>query len=333
MNSAPADILNILDNQRQGIIQVPSLIHPLYQISNLFQRSIYIKRDDLLPHAQGGNKLRKLDFFMHSILQNGYDTVITAGAAQSNHCRQTAAVCSMFGIECHLLLGGENSNSGNLLLDKMLGAQLHFTGDNRKGEDIPYLKAGLEEKGKKVFVIPYGGSSVEGVLGFLWAMHELSTQLTDIDYLFFASSSGATQAGICLGNELFFNGKIKPVGIQVDKAQQNEFEVKIENLLNQTQEFLHLPSSKMNIEIDKSCNRGGYGNTSSKEVERMLNLFQKESVLLDPVYTVRAYNGMMKWLEEEKVPADSNVVFWHTGGVPVSYSESFLPALKKHHIL
>jgi D-cysteine desulfhydrase len=138
---------------------------PLEKLENLSKKysdyNLFIKRDDNSGLASGGNKVRKLQYFIHDVLDKGYDTILTAGAQQSNHCRQTAAACAKAGLECHLLLGGkkpENYN-GNLLLSHLLGANIHFTDENRKGEDLNLVKQNLESKGKKVYIIPYGGSN------------------------------------------------------------------------------------------------------------------------------------------------------------------------------
>jgi len=136
---------------------------PLHFLKNLSEKlapyHIFIKRDDQTGLASGGNKTRKLEYLIREALNNGCDTVITAGAQQSNHCRQTAAACAIANLKCHLLLGGtapQNYN-GNLLLSHLLGAQIHFTEENRKGEDLESLKNKLVLEGKKPFVIPYGG--------------------------------------------------------------------------------------------------------------------------------------------------------------------------------
>ncbi len=143
---------------------------PLEAMENLSKKysnyNLFIKRDDNSGLASGGNKVRKLQYFIYDALDKGFDTIITAGAQQSNHCRQTSAACAKAGLSCHLLLGGKKPKiyNGNLLLSHLLGANIHFTGDNRKGEDIKTLKNELESNGKKVYVIPYGGSNVSYIL-------------------------------------------------------------------------------------------------------------------------------------------------------------------------
>ncbi|MDO9136516.1 MAG: pyridoxal-phosphate dependent enzyme, partial [Lutibacter sp.] len=157
---------------------------PLHQLKNLSEKyapyNIFIKRDDQTGLASGGNKTRKLEYLIQDALDHDCDTIITAGAQQSNHCRQTAAACAIAKLKCHLLLGGNEPEkfNGNLLLSHLLGAQIHFTGENRKGEDIDRLKQKLELEGKKPFIVPYGGSNLTGALGFVNAIKELKSQLT-----------------------------------------------------------------------------------------------------------------------------------------------------------
>ena len=140
---------------------------------------IWIKRDDLTGLALGGNKTRKLEYILCDALANAADTIVTAGAVQSNHCRQTAAAAAQLGLECHLVLGGNEPEniSGNLLLDRMLGAKIHWAGSNRKGEDIPEIVSQLRQQGKNPYIVPYGGSNEFGALGFASALFELDQQM------------------------------------------------------------------------------------------------------------------------------------------------------------
>ena len=141
---------------------------PLIELTKLSKKlegpRIFMKRDDNTGLALGGNKTRKLEFILADALAQGADTIITAGAAQSNHCRQTAAAAVSLGFECHLVLGGTEPEyfDGNLLLDKIFGCRIHWAGKNRKGEDIPQLFEHLKNEGKKPYIVPYGGSNELG---------------------------------------------------------------------------------------------------------------------------------------------------------------------------
>jgi len=185
---------------------------PLVELRRLGQAlggpRLVMKRDDLTGLGLGGNKTRKLEFLLGEALAQGCDAVVTGGATQSNHCRQTAAAAAAAGLECHLSLGGTAlaSPSGNLLLDLLFGAVVHWCGEDRKGERIPEIAEGLRAKGRVPYVIPYGGSNAVGALGFVAAIVELEGQLKEqglqADRLVVASSSGGTHAGMAVGLDL-----------------------------------------------------------------------------------------------------------------------------------
>jgi D-cysteine desulfhydrase family pyridoxal phosphate-dependent enzyme len=305
---------------------------PLHHLRNLSEKyspyHIFIKRDDQTGLASGGNKTRKLEYLIQEALDNGCDTIITAGAQQSNHCRQTAAACAIASLKCHLLLGGTapQKYNGNLLLSHLLGAQIHFTGENRKGEDIDSLKQQLELEGKKPFVIPYGGSNLTGALGFVNAMKELKAQLIaqnlKIDYLFFASSSGGTQAGLTLGNDLYnLKMNLVPIGIDKSETQGMSLEEVIFKLVNEGKHLLKIKKEYRlaDVKINNDYNEAGYGVITENEKTAIKELAKSEGILLDPVYTGRAFYAMLDYLNEEKIPANATVLFWHTGGFPANF--------------
>lgn len=304
----------------------PTPLQKLENLSKLYSEyNIYIKRDDNTGLASGGNKTRKLEYLIKQALDEGCNTVITSGAQQSNHCRQTAAACSIAGLECHLLLGGTEPEKydGNLLLSSLLGANIHFTGDNRKGEDNQIVKLELEKEGKKCFIIPYGGSNIIGALGFVNAVKELNDQLTqqnlNIDYIFFASSSGGMQAGLTLGKELYnLNSELIPISI--DKSETYGLSLK-EVVLNIVKEGTKMLGIKKefeisNIPLNKDYDNAGYGIVTENEKRAITELARKEGILLDPVYTGRAFGGMLDCLKVKKLAPKSNILFWHTGGLP-----------------
>lgn len=307
----------------------PTPLEKMDNLSKIYPNyNLYIKRDDNSGLASGGNKVRKLQFFIYDALDKGCDTIITAGAQQSNHCRQTAAACAKAGLECHLLLGGkepENYN-GNLLLSYLLGAQIHFTGDNRKGEDIVKLKLDLEARKQKVYEVPYGGSNLLGAYGFIDAVKELKKQLSEknlkIDYVFFASSSGGTQAGLKLGVDLF-GLDIKLIPISIDKIGLGD-----KTLDDAVLEILHQGQKELNIQktysirdatLIRDYDKPGYGVITKNEKMAIKQLAQTEGILLDPVYSGRAFYGMIDYLKNNKIERNTNVLFWHTGGLPANF--------------
>lgn len=305
---------------------------PLHQLKNLSEKyapyHIFIKRDDQTGLASGGNKTRKLEYLIREALDNGCDTVITAGAQQSNHCRQTAAACAVAKLKCHLLLGGtapQNYN-GNLLLSHLLGAQIHFTGEHRKGEDLESLKQKLELEAKEPFIVPYGGSNITGALGFVNAVKELKAQLIaqnlQIDYLFFASSSGGTQAGLTLGNDLYnLNMKLIPIGIDKNETQGFSLEEAVLMLVNEGKILLNIKKDYTlhDVKINNDYNAAGYGIITENEKIAIKELAQNEGILLDPVYTGRAFYAMLDYLKKDKIPSNANILFWHTGGLPANF--------------
>ncbi|MDL5512519.1 D-cysteine desulfhydrase family protein [Arenibacter sp. M-2] len=313
----------------------PTPLHELQNMSKSFPAySIFIKRDDLTGLACGGNKTRKLEFLIKQALDGGYNTIITSGAQQSNHCRQTAAACAMAGLKCHLLLGGDEPQTytGNLLLSSILGAQIHFTGNNRKGEDTLVLKKELEKKNNRCFVIPYGGSNIIGALGFIIAVKELKKQLKDsdltIDYIFFPSSSGGMQAGLTLGIEYYnLNYKLIPINVDKDQTNGRPLEKIVLEIINEGFNYLKMDKQfgLTNIPLNKDYDKDGYGNLNENEKNTILELAQQEGIILDPVYSGRAFNGMIDILKSRKIPEKSNVLFWHTGGGPAifDYSKPF----------
>ena len=305
---------------------------PLYELKNLSKQfggyRILIKRDDHNGVATGGNKVRKLEYLLQDALDQGCDTVITAGARQSNHCRLTAAACAQTGLKCHLLLGGEEPEeyNGNLLLSGLLGAKIHFTGDHRKGEDIPALVERLKKEGNKPYIIPYGGSNKIGALGYANAVPEIREQLKaanlSVDYIVFASSSGGTHAGLLAGCELYgLDSKIIGINIDKDETQGKTLEEIIRELipgvleLHNRKPVLYEPDIRLIRDYDK----GGYGIVTGQERRAIKMLAETEGILLDPVYTARAFYGMMDLMEKKLLKPGSTVLFLHTGGIPATF--------------
>lgn len=308
---------------------------PLIELTRLSKEldgpTIFMKRDDNTGLALGGNKTRKLEFIMGDALAQGADSVITAGAAQSNHCRQTAAAAASLGLDCHLVLGGEEPEqaSGNLLLDKIFGSHIHWAGANRKGEDIPKIVEQLKNQGKKPYVIPYGGSNELGALAFVEAFKELESQRTSMDVSFthivFASSSGATQAGLMLGKKIL-NSPAQIVGINIDKGETDKvpFDQYTVALANSTATLIGADHqfSETDLILNSDYVGEGYGVVGTLENEAIEMTAQTEGILLDPVYTGRAMGGLIDMIRSGKIKKTDTVLFWHTGGAPALFAYS-----------
>ena len=308
---------------------------PLVELSRLSKKlegpTIFMKRDDNTGLALGGNKTRKLEFIIGDALAKGADTVITAGAAQSNHCRQTAAAAASLGLECHLVLGGKEPEqaSGNLLLDKIFGCHIHWAGANRKGEDIPSIVEQLISQGKNPYVVPYGGSNELGALAFVEAFKELESQRDSMDlsftHIFFASSSGGTQAGLMLGNKIF-NSPYQIVGINIDKGETDKvpFDQYTLALANRTAELIgaNYEFSESDLILNADYVGEGYGVVGALENEAIALTAQTEGILLDPVYTGRAMGGLIDMIRTGQIKKTDRVLFWHTGGAPALFAYS-----------
>jgi len=290
---------------------------------------LWIKRDDLSGLAFGGNKTRKLEFLMAEAQANRCDAVITAGAAQSNHCRQTAAAAAALGLSCHLALGGSppGASNGNLLLDQLLGAKIHWCGDRRKGEGLLDIEEELTSRGLRAYAIPYGGSNAVGAAGFAAAMVELDVQLRAAgiraDAIVFASSSGGTQAGLIVGKSMT-ESEVRLLGIRIDRDESEEgsFESQINSLANELAQRLDSRQgyNVADIVLNSNYTGAGYGIVGDLEREAIRLMAQTEGILLDPVYTGRAFGALLDLLDRHEFGADEHVVFWHTGGAPALFS-------------
>ncbi len=306
---------------------------PLIELRRLSAKlagpKIYMKRDDNTGLALGGNKTRKLEYIMGDALAKGADTVITAGAIQSNHCRQTAAAAASLGLECHLVLGGEEPKQpqGNLLLDKIYGCHIHWAGENRKGEDIPSLVEQLKTEDKTPYVIPYGGSNENGAAAFVAAYKELEIQRQNLNVTFthiiFASSSGATHAGLMLGNKISDN-HCQIIGINIDKGEMDKvpFDQHIITLANNTAKLIKADFSftEEDLILNSAYVGEGYGVIGELENEAIAMTAQNEGILLDPVYTGRAMGGLIDMIRSGQIKPTDNVLFWHTGGAPALFA-------------
>lgn len=304
---------------------------PVSKLNNLTQYlsgpELLIKRDDLTGLALGGNKTRKLEYILADALANGCDTIITAGATQSNHCRQTAAAAAKLQLDCHLLLGGDETAqvNGNLLLDKLFGAQLHFCGDMRKGEGIAELAHRLKEQGKTPYIVPYGGSNELGAFAFTQAFIELTQQIdiSTVSHIIFASSSGGTHAGLMLGKALT-KANLSLVGINIDKSghEHNAFADNIVALANETSALIgaDFKFSNQDVILANDYLGQGYGVLGDLERNAIALLAEREGILLDPVYSGRAFGALVDMIEQGKLGKNEKVLFWHTGGAPALFS-------------
>jgi len=312
---------------RVRLCHLPTPIEELERLSRaLGGPRILVKRDDLTGLATGGNKARKLEFLIADALAQKATTVITAGAPQSNHARQTAAAAARYGLQCVLVLGplAPPSTQGNLLLDDLLGARVRWAGDLDRFDVMEQVAAEERAAGRKPYIIPYGGSNAIGASAYALAVEELVGQVTlqglHLDRLVFASSSGGTQAGLIAGARASgFTAQI--LGISVDKPAPILQRIILDLLqLTAANLDLRLSLSAEDIQINDSYLGGGYGVLGDAEREAIRLVARTEGLLLDPVYTGRAMAGLMDLIRKGEISRQETVLFWHTGGTPALFA-------------
>jgi D-cysteine desulfhydrase family pyridoxal phosphate-dependent enzyme len=289
-----------------------------------------VKRDDLTGLAFGGNKTRKLEYLLAEAQSQGAQTIITSGAAQSNHCRQTAAACARFNFECILVLSGEkpSSTTGNLLLDQLFNAKLIWTTLHERDATLEQTFHNAWESGLRPYLIPYGGSNTTGASAYVFAMEEMLDQNYHPDWIVFASSSGGTQAGLVTGAKLFgFKGKI--LGISVDESG-DDLKAIVASLASATADTLgeKLNFLPQDILVSADYLGGGYGVMGKPEIDAIRLFARIEGLLLDPVYTGRAAAGMIDLIQKGFIKRDETVLFWHTGGTPALFSDKYAQLAK-----
>jgi D-cysteine desulfhydrase len=314
-----------------SIAHLPTPLEPLERLSaQLGGPELWIKRDDQTGLATGGNKTRKLEFLVAGALEAEADTLITCGAAQSNHCRQTAAAAAKFGFDCALALRGTPPDrvQGNLLLDHLLGAEIFWAGDDPLTEALEEAAAALRARGRSPYVVPYGGSNVIGVSGYVAAMEELLEQCAardlDFDQIVLATSSGGTQAGLVVGaRALGYPGRI--LGISVEPTAE-ALRTTLAGLGTATAAHLGLnfTLAPEDFAVDDAYLGAGYAQVGDLERNAIRTMAQMEGILLDPAYTGRAFGGLLDLIDQGAFSPEERVLFWHTGGTTglFGYAES-----------
>jgi D-cysteine desulfhydrase family pyridoxal phosphate-dependent enzyme len=309
---------------------LPTPVEPLPRLSKVLGGpDIWIKRDDQTGLALGGNKARKLEFLVADARQNNASTLITAGAVQSNHCRQTAAAAARFGFDCILVLAGEPAEqyTGNLFLDQILGAEIVWTRGESRDRILLETYEDAQRAGRQPYLIPYGGSNPVGAVSYALAIQELRDQGAQPDWVVVPSSSGWTQAGMVLGARMF-GLQCQILGISIDEKAA-DLRQRVSNLAAETGDRLgeHHQFHADDILVNDEYLGGGYGVMGELEREA-IELFAKyEGILLDPVYTGRAAGGMIDLIRAGFYSAGSTILFWHTGGTPALFADKYLPAL------
>ncbi len=307
---------------------LPTPLHPLTRLSAAVEGpELWIKRDDLTGLGLGGNKVRKLAFLIADALRSGADMVMTAGARQSNHARQTAAAAARVGLPCTLVLGGtppEGLPEGNYFLDQLFGAEVRWARGRPLEEALEAEAAALREAGRHPHVIPYGGSNEVGVCGFVAAFIELVLEAEErnleFDALIVASSSGGTQAGLVLAARAL-GLPLRIVGISIAEPAAR-LRGELAALANATAALLELELelSPEEFEVVDTYLGGGYGRVSATEREAIRRMARTEGLVVDPVYTGRALGGMLDLIRQGVFSPGERLLFWHTGGFPALFA-------------
>jgi len=314
---------------RAPLCHRPTPLEPLENLTKLLGGPrLFVKRDDCTGLAIGGNKTRKLEFLMGDALKQGADTVITMGATQSNHVRQTAAAAAKLGMKCEILLerrvegaGTDYEENGNVLLDRLLDAKIHYVpgGSDMKAEGEA-LAAKIKARGGKPYVIPGGGSNTIGALGYVDAAMELVAQANDqgikIDAVIHGSGSTGTQAGLVVGLQ-GINSGIRAIGISVSKPRQT-LEQAVYELTQATADMLGVRGGvpRDAVEVNSDYYAPGYGKPNDGMKEAVTLMARREGILLDPVYTGKAMAGLIDLCRKGNFGKKDTLVFIHTGGSP-----------------
>ncbi|MCG0276693.1 MAG: D-cysteine desulfhydrase family protein [Thermosediminibacteraceae bacterium] len=290
---------------------------------------LYIKRDDKTGLVTGGNKSRKLEFLMADAVNKNADVVLTTGSLQSNHAMLTCAAANKLGLKSVLVLKGKEPTQfqGNLLLERLLGAEIHFVDAKEYGEVYKLMEemmADLRGKGKNPYFIPVGGSTPLGAVGYVAAAEELFKQADEmglkVDYIVNAVGSGGTSAGLEVGVRLFERAA-RVVGISVDSEKQ-VFQEQIAEIAKECAKLIGKPISiepEDVIVFDEYIGEAGYGKPSKAGNSAIELVASCEGIILDPVYSGKAMAGLIDLARQGYFHPGSTVVFFHTGGIPAIF--------------
>jgi len=331
------------DQPRFHLARLPTPLHEAKRLREALGGAgrcprILLKRDDLTDLALGGNKARKLEFLLGEAQRKGARALVTTGGAQSNHARMTAAAAAIAGMKAALVLTTDEAEpevQGNLLLDRLLGAEVHFvrgtesksgSAAEAEAERVIQLMARFEADGLRPYFIELGGSSAVGALGYVDASRELSKQLLEPGFeptrLYYASGSRGTQAGLELGARLF-GASYRPIGIAVSGGEPE----KRDHAVRVAREAAALLGVNADIDpeqlvTDQGYFGEGYAIPTAACIEAIRIVARSEGVLLDPVYTGKAMAGLIGHIRGGQIDPAETVVFLHTGGAPGFFAQS-----------
>lgn len=297
------------------LAQQPTPLQPLRRLSAELGVELWIKRDDLTGAGLAGNKVRKLEYLLADAIAQGATAVVTCGGIQSNHCRATALAARMVGLRPVLLLRGTPPEpaqlDGNLLLDTILGAEIRWTdpdGYQRRDALMADIADELRAAGEVPYVIPEGGSSALGAMGFVRAGQELAAQCDALgmsfDTVVSATGSGGTLAGLAMSG---LPSRVLGVAVCDDRAY---FRAKVEAIAAEAGRSL-----SEGWDVLEGAQGRGYGLSTPEELRAQVRMAREEGILLDPVYTGKAWCGLLALLRRDPAALGGRVLLWHTGGL------------------
>lgn len=319
---------NLTRFPRLEFIGAPTPLEYLPRFSDYLGREIFIKRDDVTPLAMGGNKVRKLEFLAADALREGADTLVTAGAIQSNHVRQTAAVAAKLGLHCVALLENpigtqaENylSNGNRLLLD-LFNVQVEMCAAlDDPDAQLQELATRIEAQGFRPYVIPVGGSNALGALGYVESALEIAQQCegaVNLSSVVVASGSAGTHAGLAVGLEHLLP-ETELIGVTVSRSIADQ-KPKVVALQQAVARELELSAAAEIILWDEYF-APGYGTPNEEGMEAVKLLARLEGILLDPVYTGKAMAGLIDGISQKRFKDQGPILFIHTGGAPALFA-------------
>jgi L-cysteate sulfo-lyase len=318
---------------RFALAHLPTPLEPLTRLrQHIGGPKLYIKRDDCTGLALGGNKTRKAEFLIGAALSEGATVIVSEGGLQSNHVRQTAAAAAKAGLKCHLALDHPvpidtaiYRESGNMLLDRVLGAVTHLCGAGETRADVvARLLPRLRAEGEVPYYIPTGGSNETGALGYAAAALELLHQSKEagiaIDRVLFATASGGTQAGLVVGMALA-DARLQVLGIDIE-GEADALAADVRKIAEACVRKIELPRALRDdaIEICRGYAGPGYGIPTPGMIEAVQLMATLEGIVLDPVYTGKAMAGFIDLVRSGHFAADETIVFIHTGGMPAMFA-------------
>lgn len=304
---------SLADFPRVKLGLFPTPIHRLDRVSSLLHTNVYIKRDDLTGVGLGGNKVRKLEFLLADAQQKGAGLVFTTGGAQSNHAMLTAAAAGKLGMKAILILKqrGVTERLGNQLLEHLMGTEVRFMDTDDYADIYAEMDRVGKERGVPYYKIPCGGSNALGTLGYVACAEEIRGQGMKFDHLVCAEGSGGTMAGLALGAKLFLPGT-RVYGMMVDT---DPFDVITLRLMREAAELLEadIAVSGEDFTLRDLCGPG-YAIPSEEGNAAVELMAREEGIFLDPVYTGKAFAGLLQMAGEGAFREDDRVLFLHSGG-------------------